>query len=287
MSLYIPQMQQRDSRAYYQNTAKSFLDGVRMSRDYEWQQAQQDNMLEAQARAREASARADKQVYDYEKRKLGQTDRSLGQTDESLRQSQEKINEHKLHQAHQRGVIDANLEMAKDKHADVLSEMAYRDKKREGDALVYADREEKNLAKKKALDWEADIKKRAAATENTWFSPTPVTLSDGTVEYVKGDWNFLKDEKDYFHEFAAEQPLEQYRPKDLTPRLPEHKGARVYPNVLPDAVGREGKPVMSINEVLARAKEGQLRSSYDVEYLNQAQIQNNLPSNLLEYTGGY
>jgi len=62
MSLYIPQMKQRDTRAYYQNTAKSFLDGVRMQRDYEHQQAVQNNMAEAQQRAQEASGRAERQL---------------------------------------------------------------------------------------------------------------------------------------------------------------------------------------------------------------------------------
>lgn len=62
MSLYIPQMKQRDTRAYYQNTAKSFLDGVRMQRDYEHQQAVQNNMIESQKMAKQASGRAERQL---------------------------------------------------------------------------------------------------------------------------------------------------------------------------------------------------------------------------------
>lgn len=62
MSIYVPQMRQRDTRAYNQNTAKSFLDGVRMQRDYEHQKAVQNNMVEAQQRALEASGRADRQL---------------------------------------------------------------------------------------------------------------------------------------------------------------------------------------------------------------------------------
>jgi len=61
MSLYVPAMQRRDSSVYYNNTAKSFLDGVRMQRDYEQQKAVQDNMLQQQEMARQASARADKE----------------------------------------------------------------------------------------------------------------------------------------------------------------------------------------------------------------------------------
>ena len=62
MSIYVPAMQQRDSRAYYQNTAKSFLDAVRMQRDYEHQQAVKNNMIQAQQRALEASGRAERQL---------------------------------------------------------------------------------------------------------------------------------------------------------------------------------------------------------------------------------
>jgi len=62
MSIYVPAMQQRDGRSYYQNTAKSFLDGVRMQRDYEHQQAVQNNIIESQKRAQEASGRAERQL---------------------------------------------------------------------------------------------------------------------------------------------------------------------------------------------------------------------------------
>lgn len=55
-------MQRRDSRAYNQNTAKSFLDGVRMQRDYEHQKAVQNNMLQQQEMARQASGRAERNV---------------------------------------------------------------------------------------------------------------------------------------------------------------------------------------------------------------------------------
>ena len=62
MSIYVPAMQQRDGRSYYQNTAKSFLDGVRMQRDYEHQQAVQNNMIESQKMAQKASGRAERQL---------------------------------------------------------------------------------------------------------------------------------------------------------------------------------------------------------------------------------
>lgn len=62
MSIYVPAMQQRDSRAYSSNIARSFLDGLRMQRDYEHQQAVKNNMIQAQQRALEASGRAERQL---------------------------------------------------------------------------------------------------------------------------------------------------------------------------------------------------------------------------------
>lgn len=77
MSIYVPAMQQRDSRAYYQNTAKSFLDAVRMQRDYEHQKAVQDNMIQSQQRALEASQRASEAS--------GRAERQLGMAEEQFK----------------------------------------------------------------------------------------------------------------------------------------------------------------------------------------------------------
>lgn len=62
MSIYVPAMQQRDSRAYSSNIARSFLDGLRMQRDYEHQQAVANNMLVQQELARKSGDRAERQL---------------------------------------------------------------------------------------------------------------------------------------------------------------------------------------------------------------------------------